>query len=73
MADPTRDFPDEEIEQCLTSYGGWRGWIGEFPDTATRAIVWKAHQGDDLPEGAFMYVGNLDDAKAKAAKMAAEV
>ena len=30
-------------------------------------------EGDDLPEGAFMYVGNLDDAKAKAAKMAAEV
>jgi len=27
-------------------------------------------EGDDLPEGAFMYVGNLDDAKAKAAKMA---
>jgi len=28
-------------------------------------------EGDDLPEGAFMYVGSLDDAKAKAAKMAA--
>jgi F-type H+/Na+-transporting ATPase subunit beta len=27
-------------------------------------------EGDDLPESAFMYVGNLDDAKAKAAKMA---
>ncbi len=27
-------------------------------------------EGDDLPEGAFMYVGSLDDAKAKAAKMA---
>ncbi|MBX3382347.1 MAG: F0F1 ATP synthase subunit beta [Phycisphaeraceae bacterium] len=27
-------------------------------------------EGDDLPEGAFMYVGTLDDAKAKAAKMA---
>jgi F-type H+/Na+-transporting ATPase subunit beta len=26
-------------------------------------------QGDDLPEGAFMYVGSLDDARAKAAKM----
>ncbi|MDX2148108.1 MAG: F0F1 ATP synthase subunit beta [Planctomycetota bacterium] len=26
-------------------------------------------EGDDLPEGAFMYVGNLDDAKAKAEKM----
>lgn len=28
-------------------------------------------EGDDLPEAAFMYVGTLDDAKAKAAKMAA--
>ncbi|MCC6429172.1 MAG: F0F1 ATP synthase subunit beta [Phycisphaerales bacterium] len=28
-------------------------------------------EGDSLPEGAFMYVGTLDDAKAKAAKMAA--
>jgi F-type H+-transporting ATPase subunit beta len=27
-------------------------------------------EGDDLPEGAFMYVGTLDDARAKAAKMA---
>ncbi|MFZ9691633.1 MAG: F0F1 ATP synthase subunit beta, partial [Phycisphaerales bacterium] len=27
-------------------------------------------EGDDLPESAFMYVGTLDDAKAKAAKMA---
>jgi len=28
-------------------------------------------EGDALPESAFMYVGNLDEAKAKAAKMAA--
>ncbi len=27
-------------------------------------------EGDDLPEGAFMYVGTLEDARAKAAKMA---
>ena len=27
-------------------------------------------EGDDLPEGAFMYVGSLEDAKTKAAKMA---
>ena len=26
-------------------------------------------EGDSLPEGAFMYVGSLDDAKAKAEKM----
>ena len=30
-------------------------------------------EGDDLPESAFMYVGTLEDAKAKAEKMAAEV
>ena len=30
-------------------------------------------EGDDLPESAFMYVGTLDDAKAKAEKMAAAV
>ncbi len=30
-------------------------------------------EGDDLPESAFMYVGNLDDARAKAEKMAAAV
>ena len=28
-------------------------------------------EGDDLPESAFMYVGNLDDARAKAEKMKA--
>ena len=28
-------------------------------------------EGDDLPEGAFMYVGTLDDARAKAEKQAA--
>jgi F-type H+-transporting ATPase subunit beta len=26
-------------------------------------------EGDDLPEGAFMYVGNLEDARSKAEKM----
>ena len=31
-----------------------------------------AGEGDDLPETAFMYVGTLDDARAKAEKMAAE-
>jgi F-type H+-transporting ATPase subunit beta len=30
-----------------------------------------AGEGDDLPESAFMYVGTLDDAKAKAEKMKA--
>ncbi len=30
-------------------------------------------EGDELPEAAFMYVGNLEDAMAKAEKLAAEV
>ncbi len=30
-------------------------------------------EGDELPESAFMYVGSLDDARAKAETMAAEV
>ena len=30
-----------------------------------------AGEADDLPESAFMYVGTLDDARAKAEKMAA--
>jgi F-type H+-transporting ATPase subunit beta len=29
-------------------------------------------EGDDLPESAFMYVGNLDDARAKAEKQSAD-
>jgi F-type H+-transporting ATPase subunit beta len=29
-------------------------------------------EGDDLPENSFMYVGSLDDARAKAERMAAE-
>jgi len=29
-------------------------------------------EGDELPESAFMYVGNLDDARAKAERLAAE-
>jgi len=30
-------------------------------------------EADDLPESAFMYVGSLDDARAKAERLAAEV
>ena len=30
-------------------------------------------EGDDLPESAFMYVGTLDDAKAKAERLAVEI
>lgn len=50
MADPTRDFPDQEIEFSLENWGGWFGWFGERPDEAIRALQWKASQGDELPE-----------------------
>ncbi len=50
MADPTRDFPDQEIEFSLQNWGGWFGWFGERPDEAIRALNWKASQCDELPE-----------------------
>ena len=39
----------------------------DFTDTELSA--WLDGEGDSLPEGAFMYGGSLDDAKAKAEKM----
>lgn len=50
MADPTRDFPDREIEFSLQNWGGWFGWMGEQPEEAIRAIAWMASQGDELPD-----------------------
>ena len=48
--DPTRDFPEKEIEWPLQKLGGWFGWFGEEPHKAIRALQWKASQGDDLPD-----------------------
>ena len=50
MADPTRDYPDSEIEFSLGNWGGWFGWFGERPDEAIKALQWKASQGDELPD-----------------------
>jgi hypothetical protein len=50
VGDPARDFADTEIESCLTTYGDWCGWLGDFQDTARRALEWKASQGDELPD-----------------------
>ena len=47
---------------------------GGFSKVVERAHSFKRlaeGEGDDLPEGAFMYVGTLDDARAKAEKMKA--
>ncbi len=46
-----------------------RGQPARADDRLLRAPLQR--RGRRLPEGAFMYVGTLDDAKAKAAKMAA--
>lgn len=50
MPNPTRDFPDGEIEFCLENWGSWFGWIGEQPEEVIRALQWKASQSDELPE-----------------------
>ena len=54
------------IEEGATILAGLGG------HTAALLEAWRGNgEGDSLPEGAFMYVGTLEDAKAKAAKMAA--
>ena len=49
MADPTRDYPDSEIEGALESFGSWFGWLCS-PERAIEALKWKANRGDELPE-----------------------
>ena len=50
--DPTRDFPELEMQSSLDSFGGWLGWLGQGtePCPATAALQWKAGQGDELPD-----------------------
>jgi F-type H+/Na+-transporting ATPase subunit beta len=52
-------------------FTGQRGIDSPLAETLDSFDALANGAGDDLPEGAFMYVGNLDDARAKAAKMAA--
>lgn len=49
MKDPTRDYPDSEIESSLASFGDWFGWLAS-PELALEALRWKAARGDELPE-----------------------
>ena len=56
------------VAQVFTGFPGVNSTLAETIDSFNRIV---AGEGDDLPESAFMYVGTLDDAKAKAAKMAA--
>jgi len=54
-------------------FTGFPGIYTSLKDTIDSFKRICAGEGDDLPESAFMYVGTLDDARAKAEKMAASV
>ncbi|MEM1099042.1 MAG: F0F1 ATP synthase subunit beta, partial [Planctomycetota bacterium] len=53
-------------------FTGFPGIYTPLEDTIDSFERLCSGEGDDLPESAFMYVGTLDDAKAKAEKMAAK-
>ena len=56
------------VAEVFTGYPGVTSSLEETIDSFNRLAD---GEGDDLPESAFMYVGSLDDARAKAEKMAA--
>ncbi len=58
------------VAEQFTGFPGIYTPLTETIDSFKRICEGEA---DDLPESAFMYVGTLDDARAKAEKMAAEV
>ncbi len=55
------------VAEVFTGFPGIYTSLEDTIDSFERLV---AGEGDDLPEGAFMYVGTLDDAKAKAERMA---
>jgi F-type H+/Na+-transporting ATPase subunit beta len=55
------------VAEIFTGFKGVYTPLDQTIDSFERLC---AGEGDALPESAFMYVGNLDEAKAKAAKMA---
>ncbi|MEM1354886.1 MAG: F0F1 ATP synthase subunit beta [Planctomycetota bacterium] len=57
------------VAEVFTGFPGVDSTLEETIDSFERLCAGEA---DDLPESAFMYVGTLDDARAKAEKMAAE-
>ncbi len=57
------------VAEVFTGQPGIDSPLEECMDSFERLC---AGEGDDLPEGAFMYVGSLADARAKAERMAAE-
>jgi len=58
------------VAEQFTGFAGIYTSLKETIDSFKRICAGEA---DDLPESAFMYVGTLDDARAKAERMAAEV
>ena len=68
LAAPEANMSDEPAEEEIDEMEPDSDLIDEEIDEEIEIDL----EGDDLPESAFMYVGNLDDAKAKAEKMAAE-
>jgi len=54
------------VAEQFTGFAGIYTSLDETIDSFERLCN---GEGDELPEGAFMYVGNLDDAKAKAKRM----
>ncbi|MFA9479080.1 F0F1 ATP synthase subunit beta [Phycisphaerales bacterium AB-hyl4] len=57
------------VAEVFTGFPGIYTPLSETIDSFKRLCAGEA---DELPESAFMYVGNLDDARKKAEKMAAE-
>ncbi|MDP7347001.1 MAG: F0F1 ATP synthase subunit beta, partial [Phycisphaeraceae bacterium] len=57
------------VAEQFTGFPGVYTPLSETIDSFRRVAEGEA---DDLPEGAFMYVGTLDDVRAKAEKMAKE-
>ena len=55
------------VAEVFTGFPGVTSSLDETLDSFERLCN---GEGDDLPESAFMYVGTLEDAKKKAAKMA---
>ena len=55
------------VAEVFTGFPGVNSSLDETIDSFERLCD---GEGDDLPESAFMYVGTLDDARAKAEKMA---
>ncbi len=56
------------VAEVFTGFPGIYTSLEDTIDSFERLV---AGEGDDLPESAFMYVGTLDDARAKAEKAAA--